>query len=100
MGQCRCALVAPRAEDLRQGFAVGQLRTGEQFRLYLLGFELVRADFHDQRLGVGVRADHGGRQRIVRRPQYVYRAQEVDGIVLAVQFPQRMQRGVGAHHRA
>ena len=56
------------------------------------GVDLVEIDLHDERLRVrGTHRDRR-RERVVARAQRVNRAEHVDGVVLAVQLPERMQR--------
>jgi len=58
--------------------------------------ETVEIDLHHQRRGFRVCAQVLGRQIAITRFKDVYRAEQVDGVVLAVQFPKRVQSCVGA----
>ena len=89
------ARIARRPHDLRQALAIGQHRAGEHFRLHLPAIGFIEVDFHQQGTRVAVGVEHHGSERIVARPQHVDGAEQIDGVVLAVQLPQRVLRGVG-----
>ncbi len=74
-----------------------QNRGTEHFGLHLRRFDLLQIHFHEQGFGICVGLEEFRRQRIVARPEHVNRTEQVDGIVLAVYFPERVQRAVGAH---
>jgi hypothetical protein len=82
------APIALFPQDVGQRFAFGQDRTAEHFCLHLFRTDLLQIHFHEHGLGVAVRLQHDGGQRVVALAQHMNGTEQIDGVVLAVHFPE------------
>lgn len=59
--------------------------------LHLHWIEIVHVDFHDQAFGVGVRRIDSSR-KLFRRTEEMHGAQQIDGVCVALDRPERLPR--------